>query len=214
MPRAPPSTPVPTAQTALAVANQALSLVRRLDRQVEEKFHQVSLLNFDYTTGYIYSPSGVPQGITDVTRIGDKIRAKRLEVRVRMYDNTNSNTCFRMIILRQKEYAAFSITNLVEADSTLSFHNNDQADRWIILKDMVVQQNSSFANQDRGDTYIFTIPLDYELSFTGAAGSDYESGPLWIYTTADYSGPAGSGIRPVSGEAAMDIRTRLFFTDL
>lgn len=158
--------------------------------------------------------SGITGGIGDGNRVGDRVRAKKLQVRCRMYDNVNSNTCFRLLIVRQKDWTSFPITTVLESDSTLAFLNQDKTETFIVLKDLIVQQNSNFANQDRGDTYVFDIPLNFDIWFTGPNSSDYESGVLYAVITADYSSPAGSGVRPVAGEAAMDLKTRLWFSDL
>jgi len=198
----------------MAVAQKALALATSLSRQAEEKYVQVGVNYTDFTTGYVVVLSGITGGVGDGNRIGDKVRAKSLSVRVRMYDNVNSNTCFRLMIVRQRDWTSFPITTVLESDSTLSFINQDKQETFIVLKDLIVQQNSNFANQDRGDTYVFDVPLNYDVWFTGPNSSDYESGVLYAVITADYTSPAGSGVRPVAGEAAMDLKTRLWFTDM
>lgn len=91
------------------------------------------------TTGSVSCLSAVAQGTTDITRIGNSILAKHLQIRYVVQSNTVSHyNALRMILFLDKQNAKGTIpaaSEILNGVSINGFINKDNTDRFVILKD-------------------------------------------------------------------------------
>jgi len=120
---------------------------RSLPGSAEKKYLDTTITNSaDVTSGTVLSSLNlVPQGTTDVTRIGNKITATNINIHgIATLDSsltapTAAN--FRVIVFidYQANGATAAVTDILKTASIVSFRNMDQVDRFKILEDFVIR---------------------------------------------------------------------------
>ncbi len=126
----------PTAKKALRVANKALH-----QNAPEMKHLDVtSTVTLDLAAAII-GLNEMQQGLTDITRIGNKIQAKSLEFRAIMKHNASSTVSaqIRVMIVKDKQAngADFAITDLLENSLVISLRNPHIKNRFVVYYDRV-----------------------------------------------------------------------------
>lgn len=141
---------------------------------LEKKFLDTSVLNnVDVTAGVIINLALVPQGQTDVTRIGNKITATSIACRGLTTQDTATNGTLRIIVFidKQANGAAAAVTDILETANFASFRNLDNVDRFDILVDDYHTINAM--NTGSGSEYFWQYykKLDVPIHFSGATGA-------------------------------------------
>lgn len=125
--------------TVTKIVNKSVKTA--LNKNIELKYRDVnSVLSVDYT-GYFYDLSTyITQGITDSTRVGDKLTMRSLELN---YNITNGDTTnqVRVIVLRLKSLASSLtaltqiLTNTSSVYAPLSTYLHDSRSQFVIHYD-------------------------------------------------------------------------------
>jgi len=125
---------------------------RSLPGSIEKKFKDTDVAEVgDLTNGVITSSLNlIPQGTTDITRIGNKVTITNINVRFGVGSDTQggANTLedgnLRVILYLDKQANGADATNLdiltqsgMGATTINRFRNLDQVDRFVILKDKI-----------------------------------------------------------------------------
>ncbi len=160
--------------------------IRKLERGPEVK---VLDLNQNFTsvgtTGQIANLSLLAQGDTNITRDGNKIQAKKLDIRLKLSKTVVTVDTLRIVIFVDKEQhgADPGLTDLMTTSAVDSFYNINQSQRFRILKDMTVVINADDTGVGADNVYrIFTINLrNMPIHYIGTAADDASCGKNNIY---------------------------------
>lgn len=109
-----------------------------VNRNVEWKRHDVSIVTSIDTTGAAQCLSFVPQGDTDITRDGDHLRATSLRVNTVLNANTTAATVVRIIYIQWADDTTNSpptVAAVLETTSPFSTLSGDYASRMKVLSD-------------------------------------------------------------------------------
>jgi len=193
----------------------------RLQRTVaalkpETKWFQLSTAanNVVAATGQIALISGIAQGITENTRVGDSIRAGWLDVRCFMQQQpTTSGYVMRVDIVKDKQNdQGFPVVSgaggvLTNVDPTVSFQNRVLDERFKILHTFYFHSNEwGFAGTGAGAQQNCRLKLDMPMTFSGTGatvGSASKNALFAVFTTNDSSNVSD-----------VDLSTELSFTDV
>lgn len=152
--------------------------------------------------------TGMAQGTSDITRIGDSVKAQFLQVRFYITPNfisQNNNLVRIMLIVDKMASASMSIGTPTAAmlfastSNPFSPINKDNGDRFVILKDKVMALNSptptaATSPAHGGDSRILklNVPLDFHVRYSASAATDF--GPnnilLVCWTNLTGTGPS------------------------
>lgn len=139
------------------------SVQKALKKASERKYSQTSISGGVDYSGTVALVSGITQGVTDTTRVGDSVRFRRLIVRgtVALGDATNA---FRLIFFRWKAVTAPTAATIYESVGTVlapyqRLPSWDYKDQFVLLWDSLMTT----------DTYnpIVSFKLDLPLEFNG-----------------------------------------------
>lgn len=199
-----------TAQKMVMVKQPAVKVVpgytrtvgaykRSLPGSVEKKYLDSDIsVNADMTGGVISNGLAlVPQGTTDVTRVGNKIVVKNLGIHMQVYQTDQTTAAYqqgqlRLILFIDKQCngAVAGVTDILKTASILSFRNMDQVDRFIILKDKVYTSalvTTNAAHTSAASKYYkinknVSFPMHFS-STTGAVTEIKSFNPSVLYIT-------------------------------
>lgn len=191
---------------------------RSVPGAVEKKYFDSNIANSgDLSAGVVFNSCClVPQGTTDVTRVGNKIMIKNINLKGTLTlddQGTGSipNGIIRIIVFidKQANGATAAVTDILKTATFASFRNMDQVDRFTILKDKVytIRCQSSNALHTGASAIYFAmskkcnIPIHYS-STTGAI-TEIKSNNVGLLYIAD-----GTQVNVASGAS------RVKFTDL
>lgn len=166
-------------------------------------------------TGSLVLLNGLIQGTTAISRIGNKIRMKTLDINLRIYTAQKSRLVRYMIVLdTQPKGAAPTLSNILEdltywvGPNVLSQRQKKSIERFVILKnksfvinDVVTtsgQQNETLHHENLK----LNIGVDYGLANTGAI-ADISVNSIYLVSV---STDASTGV-------VMDYASRIRFTD-
>lgn len=119
---------------------------RSMPRSLEKKYLDTALTSTaDISAGAVLNSLNlVPQGTTDVTRIGNKIRITNINCHGYANNDDQTTAAFgggnlRVILFQDKQCngATAAVTDILKSANIQSFRNMDQVDRFNILYDKV-----------------------------------------------------------------------------
>lgn len=156
-------------------------------RSIEKKFIDVVIgLTATTTAGAItgHSMNLVAQGVTDVTRVGNKITVKNINVRLHLQMVSQASIApvndvvrFVMYIDKQCNGQDCAVADILQQTSnTYAFRNMDQTDRFIILKDKFVPLYLTTVDAALGSSGIarmlkFSKKLDLPIHYSSTTGA-------------------------------------------
>lgn len=191
---------------------QKAQIGRMLSTKTELKtfdFDAKSAQSID-TAGTIFSISEVPQGVTDITRVGDSLLPKRLEIRMlQIGADTPSNT-MRILLFRWKMNDASDTPGVSEifeggyaGSYVFSPYNTHNRKRFEVLWDdtVVLNPNVASTTNTQWRTKYFKLakkPIDYQYS--AVTGQD----KIFLLVISDSSAISHPTIQFIS---------RMYFTD-
>lgn len=152
------------------------------------------------TTGSITLVATIPQGATDVSRVGKKAMYRSVQIRGRWTSNTACVVADAAAVLvydRRPTGALPAITDILVAATAQAFNNSDNAGRFRIVRrwDKVFAGNSTTPTtgleiQDADDFVKIIKPIVFKSVGSGAI-ADIEEGALYFVTVG--SATAGTG---------------------
>lgn len=147
-------------------------------------FDQSATVNPTFPNASIVVMSNMAQGLTDITRIGNSIKAKDLKVKYTFtpsYTSLPYNNTRVMIIIDKMQggVAAPVITQILE-DSTnyLSPLNKDFTDRFVLLRDNYYTINQGGNAPLQHELF---LKLDYHIRYLSSGAAVADQGPGAIY---------------------------------
>ncbi len=196
----------------------------RIANGSELKFHDVAVdqAAADLSAGVILNTSSInliPQGVTEITRVGRKCVVKsvnwRGQISLSAGSTVGSSQTVRLMVVLDKQAngAAPTVTGVLESANFQSFNNLANKGRFRTLSDSTFAMNVQAAAGDGASNdsanvlqnFTFFKACDIPLEFTAATGAigEITSNNLFILMI---TGTAGSLI-------ALDSQIRLRFTD-
>jgi len=169
------------------------SVDRRQNRRLSklERGPEVKVLDLNQnlttvgTTGQIVNLALLAQGDTNITRDGNKIVAKKIDIRIKMTKGVVTLDTLRVVIFVDKEQhgADPGLTDLMTSSAVDSFYNINQSQRFRILKDMTVVISADDTGAGADNVYrIFTINLrNMPIHYIGAGANDADAGKNHLY---------------------------------
>lgn len=165
----------------------------------EEKFvDKSSTVSLPVATPAIISLTNMAQGLTDITRIGDSIKARFLQLRLKftpLFSAVASNHIRMMLVIDKSINAATPVNTLTLANlfqnsaDILSPINKDQGDRFVILKDKQIILNNLGAGTANpgGDTRFLKLnmPLDFHIRFVAPTTTDLGPNNVFLVLWSD-----------------------------
>lgn len=122
---------------------------------IEKKYFDSTISNItDISAGVIVNSLNlIPQGTTDITRIGNKVTVRNVNITAFAYNDDQAGGSYAGSFLRtilfvdkQANGATAAVTDILKTANIASFRNMDQVDRFIILKDKVTPIPVNSAN--------------------------------------------------------------------
>lgn len=196
--------PVVVRQTVVTAPRRA----RRTGSAVEKKYLDTFTNDTSGpTTGAVFSCNLVPQGTTDVTRIGNKILVTKLNIRytISSDDQTTGtfvNPHFRIIVGIDKQAnganPATAGTDLLDQSPITNllgcYRNTDNVDRFVLLYDKVKQLTISSTNAAHtllgsGPWYRIEKRLRVPVHFNSTTGAitEVRSNNIFVWYCTDTS---------------------------
>jgi len=216
-PRLPPRPPQPV-RVVPGYTRTVGAYGRSLPLSIEKKYLDTSVIDTSDATSGVIIPSLnlVPQGTTDVTRVGNKITIRNINIHgyCNNDDQTTgtfagSNVRVMVFLDKQANGGPAAVTDLLTTAAITSFRNMDQVDRFVILVDKIIHNPVVATNAlhtSNGRHYWNVnkkcmIPVHFS-STTGAI-TEVRSNNVGILYVTDTS----------SANAAANGRARIKFTD-
>ena len=143
------------------------------------------------TTGSITLLNPIPQGATQITRVGKKVMIKHLQLRGLLAANTATtiaDTTYLVVYDRRPTAALPAISDILKNTTSSAFSNDDNTGRFRILRrsDAVLSGNSTTpttGNEVRDVTEFIKVglPTVYKALGTGAI-ADISEGAIYLVT--------------------------------
>lgn len=161
------------ATKALSTANYVKGLVN-----VEHKYFDSSVSSPISTTATLTHLTPISQGDGPSSRDGNSVRLKSLFARDNIAINASATTSFcRLIYFIWKDDDAPAASDLLLTGVYDSQLNIEKSDKYKILSD----RSLSFDNVGTKSKSMKTFrKLNHHLKFDNTAGTDYESGSIWV----------------------------------
>ncbi len=153
-----------------SVARRALAGVRRLERQAEIKYHNTptSTSSIDWL-GDIVTLNDIVSGNTDLTRVGDYIMMKHLEMRIEFAMNASTDQTIRYIIYYDKQNTSNTPDDILDTigntRTPLHSYQWDRRFEFDVLHDNIVTLRQYHAFQSR----VLKIPINRRTQFSAAS---------------------------------------------
>lgn len=167
--------------TLSALTKQVAGLARMIN--TEDKYIDLTTSSTVSSTGTVFALNGVAQGLTDITRIGNKIRGKDVLCRgVFAINASATNTLIRAILFCDKQYngADPAVSDVLGSASVLAPLNRDNTERFVILKDQLISLVVSQDNAQKTTKWYKTIPWHMYYSGTDATDASLQTNALCI----------------------------------
>jgi len=170
---------------ASQVARAVMPIVAAIN--TEHKYFDVDNVGVAYNPGTADSlfslTSGIPQGLTDSTRIGNSLLSKDINVKMSLNWTPTATTgplvsLARVIFFIWKENIQDNpptVTKIFEVPATfLSPFNKDYTDQMVILKDKVINQNAlmNVSIAQNNSNFKWFKKLDFHMRFDAAGTTD------------------------------------------
>lgn len=201
-------------QDPMVVAKAALQLAKSLRSEVERKRVQQITTQTNYLAGVVTLVSGIAQGDGVSGRTGDSVRLQNLDLRVNFATFTDSTVAWRMIVFSDRRQVAGTnptVTQVLDTDSAISAFALGTADRWLVLKDVTIDQNARFLNGDMSNVLVCRIPLNNLVARWNAGTTT--AGQVYVLITCDVASTASMVGKPAAGDAATRFTADLSYTD-
>lgn len=232
-------------EDALAVAKRALRTAKAVAAERELKVLENTLVNMDMgndvtgqwpnAVGAVIGNGGavlplcfMGQGLTEVTRIGEEVQAKGVEVRghVGFINMEKPNLAVRFIIFRDKQQRSsgtvpqpFEVLQVTRTNSLILWDNIERFD--ILLDDTkYYNQPESTITHDGCPRFPFHYKrkLNFPIKYSGSASNTADKNGLFMLVIADYceAFPAidtTTVLPAASNYALMDCTARFVYTD-
>ncbi len=191
---------------------------------IEKKFHDLDIVDATIAAGgTIAQPSCnlIPQGVTEVTRVGRKATIKSINWRFNISTveqdgvaNPLDSDTVRVILYLDKQAngAAAAVTDILETDDFQSFNNLANKSRFRTLMDRTYTINveagggdgvaSDWASTRVDDTFFKKVNIPIEFDSTTGALTEIRSNNIGVLLLG------------VSATTVFDSKMRLRFTDL
>lgn len=200
------------AKLAMAVA-PAISAIN-----TEHKYFDVASTDVAYNPGtndtMTNLTQGIAQGTTDITRIGNSILAKDINIRAYVFWAASTTIHFgvsRVILFVWKENLQDNpptVAKLFEAPTQLtSAYNKDYTDQFVVLKDKLISHNANISAATGQAVSIFRYykKLNWHMRFD--AGSTGDGTVNHIYLLIRGGGATSAN------QSSITYNSRLNFTD-
>lgn len=189
----PKSAALQMVEKGVSIAPVVAQLARSVDHiykmiNVEDKYMDTSITIAPDNTGIVTLLSGIAQGLTDVTRIGNKLRVKDIYARLSTTINALSGATFvRVILFSDKECASATpaVTDVLQSASHLSPINRDNSDRFVIIKDTTVSMAVGTESRLKEWKWFKTLPIHIWYDGTGATVADCRENTLFMLTISN-----------------------------
>lgn len=235
-----------SAALALAVAKRALQATRKLEASQELKVIEQNLVNYftgtdcsgqwPGSTGAVVANGGavcplayVGQGTTDITRVGEQIIAREIEIRghIAKGEDVLPAGALRMIVFRDKQSIPFSgqpipgnVLQLLRTHSLLLW---DNIDRYEVYTDQLISWDGALSGNTANPAGTLRVPFQFKkkinvpVHFQAGTANSVEKNGLYVLFLIDVYGKGNIG--DTTGTVApgeyllMDCMARLKFTD-
>ncbi len=173
---------------AIAKANR-----RKINRAHEDKYitNGTQLFN-PLAAGTIFNLSQVVTGDTNITRIGEKIYANRLQVTVQLH-SAEAASVIRIILFKDKlqHGANPTVAQLLASVNDSAFQNHSNIERFKFLRDIEVPSTIHLFSNDTS-VYRFDVKLNHIIHYIGntAAEGSNGSGSLYMCIITHANGTA------------------------
>ncbi len=161
--------------------------ISRLERSQEVNVGVKAISVSPDTGGVIVGISQLAQGDTNLTREGNKVIAKRINLRLRFLKTVATTDTMRVIIFADKEQHGTipTLANVLQSVDTTSHLNINNKVRFRIFKDMIV----NFSSDDAGGPDLVYRQIKVNLRnmpifFIGTAADDASAGKNNLYLLA------------------------------
>lgn len=175
----------PIAQKAITMAKKAMSLIPK--REVKYMDNIPSYFSNPNATPVVYLLSGIGQGLAYAGRVGNSVKGLSLTARLLLQQSTLATaSAIRLIFFVDKENQGTLplATDVLEntGNSVVSPYNHNNTDRFRILKDKTYVINNYGLNEIKDSIY---CRLSHNIKFSGAAGSTYNEGNVFVLVVSD-----------------------------
>lgn len=148
----------------------------------------VTTLSSVVNTGTVTYLSGIAQGVTDITRVGNKILIKDILVRLQLEINsTPANATTRIIFFasRQVNGVLPTIAEVLQSASQLSPLNRDNTKQYVILKDYLLSNITNTETDKLVKKFYKIVNWHAFYDGTSAVIGDAEENHLFFLAISD-----------------------------
>lgn len=154
----------------LAKANRKM-----LNASREDKYIDIAPITFQPGTDFMFPLSQVATGATDITRIGEKIHARRLQLTVQFHSDTDVE---RVIVFRDKQNQGVepAVTDVLQSNNDQAFPNRSNIERFHFYRDVERPHDYNLGSNNSSSVHRFDIPLNLNIHYIGDEANDASMG--------------------------------------
>jgi len=173
--------------------HKALKMVKTLKKQVSPPEIKLATSTGSFSTNNLSSQTGsivpllnIPQGTTNITRIGQEVKLKNMQMRLALATNTSTVRCLiRFVIVQDKLQIPGStplISDVLNGDGPYVGWNPLNKNRFAILLDKFVNIDNQNVPQAA-----FTIKkaMNKTVKFTGTGATAMQKNGLYAFAISD-----------------------------
>lgn len=208
------------ARKAARDAQQALALVKRTYRDMEQKVYGAIDSDSALATPLVCNHTLITQGAQVGQRIGEKVSYTRLDLHIRLEQNaTRAMVNFRTITFRDKQQVsgtAPGVTDLLNTADTMSHYNLDNQDRFDIMhEEFHCLPSITLGTTGNCKDIYYTVRPKWPITveYNGGVSTDIEKNGIYTFVIADYCTSAGAVLPLSANDASAWVYSRGYFTD-
>ncbi|UOF79238.1 capsid protein [Circoviridae sp.] len=150
---------------------------------VEHKYVDTSYTTAISSTGALTHLTSIAQGNDVGDRGGNSVKLTSLFMRGDLTINASATiSAVRIMVFIWNDNTAPVATDLLDADNVNSNRNLEKSDKIRVICDK--RYNLIVSTEKRSFPISCYSKLHHHLKFTGAAGTTYESGSIWLYVVS------------------------------
>lgn len=153
--------------------------VNKLLRGVEKKFHDVQPISQTptNTTGVVLNITDLDEGDTSSTRTGEKVTCKSLYFKGEIAKHASAtSTKVRIFLARQKNNQVPAINGILQSGTINAPYNVEFKKLVEVFNDRTFIVDATTPKIQ----YNYMIPKEFQISFSGAAGTDLGSNSVYL----------------------------------
>lgn len=167
------------AKKAYKAAKYVKSLVN-----VEFKHHEPSFTGTVPSTGNVTLLTEIGTGDTNITRDGESVRLKSLQLRgtYAIDPTTATNQKVRMLVIRWNDDSTPTIGNILQGGLVNDFYNLDETNKFKVLVDKYFTVNT--VDRPQKD-FVIKLKLNDICKWKSSTGSDVQTGHFYLVDLSD-----------------------------